>query len=113
MASLKVKTTGAEGETPVAKFGGTVEIMVGSACAGTGPSRENIRAKTARRQPGVEQREQFISKTSFNGVVGGARDPRRLCSGVANNTILDTRRADGNEYSFESKLVKAPSLTAS
>ncbi len=35
MAVLKVKTIGAVGDTPVARFAGTVETMVGLVCACT------------------------------------------------------------------------------
>jgi hypothetical protein len=46
IGSLKVNTTGAEGETPVALFAGTLETRVGSALNSQNQPKEIVRRKT-------------------------------------------------------------------
>ena len=49
IASLKVKTTAAEGETPLAKFAGTVEPMVGAARADDRSHNVQVRNRIPRK----------------------------------------------------------------
>src|SRR5579863_5334892 len=61
IAWLKVKTTAAEGETPVAKSPGTVETMVGCAAAGKRPQREaTITTSETRRRQSAGRGRQFV-----------------------------------------------------
>jgi hypothetical protein len=62
MASLKVKTIAAVGETPDAMLAGTVDTIVGAACADHPPSSKQATARRRTRQPPtVKQRKRFIA----------------------------------------------------
>jgi hypothetical protein len=68
IASLNVKVTGAAGATPVAKFVGTVETMVGSVWADAEFSNRRMRTQSAAKNPrGVQHRKLFIYNGSFKG----------------------------------------------
>ncbi len=58
IGSLKVKTTGAEGETPVAESSGTVEIMNGWACGcpGNPTIKARVKAQKNRSRFSIEKR---------------------------------------------------------